>query len=129
MGGGEARWRPAEGDSTGYVRLNPHFQPSDWVAAYARTFLHSPDHRSAVLLLGAEDAHHLWVNGEMVSSRQGRNISVPDDMEIPVRLRKGWNRILLKVADLDGGWAFHLRAADPTGELRWSREPPPPPSG
>jgi hypothetical protein len=58
-----------------------------------------------------------------VSSRQGRNISVVDDMEVSVRLRAGWNRVLLKVADLDGGWAFHLRAADPDGVLRWSVRP------
>jgi hypothetical protein len=122
-GGEEVGWRPAQGDSTGYVRLNPHFQPSDWVAAYAQAFLFSPDERNASLLLGADDAHELWVNGHLVSQRQGRNISEPDDLEVRVRLRAGWNRVLLKVADLDGGWAFHLRAADPTGELRWSRTP------
>jgi hypothetical protein len=27
---------------------------------------------------------------------------------------------MLKVADLDGGWAFQMRAADPEGNLRWS---------
>ena len=123
MGGGRASWRPAEGDETGYVRLNPHFEPNDHVAAYAQAFLFSPDTRETVLLLGADDAHQLWVNGEELSRRQGRNISVQDDLEIPVRLNPGWNRVLLKVADLDGGWAFHLRAADPAGEFRWRRRP------
>ena len=123
MGGGEASWRPLEGDETGYVRLNPHFQPSDHVAAFVQSFLYSPDEREAILLLGADDGHQLWMNGEEVSRRQGRNISTPDEVEIPVRLRRGWNRVLLKVADLDGGWGFHLRAADPTGSLRWARSP------
>jgi hypothetical protein len=123
-GGGFAAWRSAAGDTTGYVRLNPHFQPSDWVAAYAQAFLYSPDSREAVLLLGADDAHQLWLNGELVSKRQGRNISVPDDLEVPVLLQAGWNRVLLKVADLDGGWAFQLRAADPRGDLRWAPSPP-----
>ncbi len=118
-GGASAAWRRISGDSTGYVRLNPHFQPNDWVAAYAQSFLFSPSPREATLLLGADDAHQLWVNGDLVSMRQGRNISVADDLEVSVPLREGWNRVLLKVADLDGGWAFHLRAADPTGELRW----------
>jgi len=118
-GGESAEWRPVSGDSTGYVRLNPHFEPSDWVAAFAQAFLYSPTARDVNLLLGADDAHQLWVNGTAISSRQGRNISVPDDMEARVSLRPGWNHVLLKVADLDGGWAFHLRAADPSGELRW----------
>lgn len=123
--GSMARWRPAEGDSTGYVRLNPHFLPNDWVAAFAQAFVYSPTDRDATFLLGADDAHTMWVNGDVVSQRQGRNISVADDLEVSVRLRSGWNQVLLKVADLDGGWAFHLRAADPRGDLRWARMPPP----
>lgn len=121
--GRRAAWQPVDGPEDGYVRLNPHFEPSDWVTAYAQSFLWSPDDRDAVLLLGADDAHTLWVNGDRVSSRQGRNISVADDLEVKVRLRRGWNRVILKVADLDGGWAFHLRAADPDGVLRWARRP------
>jgi hypothetical protein len=31
--------------------------------------------------------------------------------------------VLLNVANLDGGWAFHLRAADRDGVLRWSATP------
>lgn len=118
------RWKRIRGDSTGYVRLNPHFQPNDHVVAYAQAFLFSPLEGDVHLMLGADDAHALWVNGEEVSRRQGRNISVADDLEIRVHLNRGWNRVLLKVADLDGGWAFHLRAADPTGTLRWSTEAP-----
>jgi hypothetical protein len=75
------------------------------------------------MLFGADDAHVLWVNGERLSERQGRHISVADEIEVPVRLQAGWNQVLLKVADLDGGWAFQLRVADPTGELRWAARP------
>jgi len=124
MGGHRASWLPVEGDGDGYVRLNPHFDPNDHVAAYAQAFLFSPDLRDVILLLGADDAHQLWVNGEERSLRQGRNVSVPDELEVPVRLHAGWNRILLKVADLDGGWGFHLRVADPAAALRWRRDPP-----
>ncbi len=51
---------------------------------------------------------------------RGRHISIADEIEVPVRLRRGWNRVLLKPADPDGGWALMLRVADPTGELTWS---------
>jgi len=123
MAGGTVGWKPAEASEDGRVRLNSHFVPNDWVAAYAQGFLYSPDDREAMLLLGADDAHVLWVNGLRLSERQGRHISVADEIEVPVRLQAGWNRILLKVADLDGGWAFMLRVADPSGELRWSAKP------
>lgn len=122
-GGAQLAWITVVASEDGQVRLNPHFSPNDWVAAYAQAFLYSPDDRDAVLLLGADDAHVLWVNGQRVSERVGRHISVADDVELRVRLRAGWNRVLIKVADLDGGWAFQIRVADSTGGLRWSRQP------
>jgi hypothetical protein len=119
------RWTPADAPADGYLNLNSLFQPNDHVAAYAQAFLYAPRARDAILLLGADDSHVLWVNGLEVSRRQGRNISTADDLAIPVRLNAGWNRVLLKVADVDGGWALQLRAADPEGSLRWAREPAP----
>ncbi len=123
LDGRRVRWRKAEADENGRVVFNTIFTPNNWVAAYAQAFLYSPDARETTLLLGADDAHELWVNGEPLSEREGRHISTPDDVEVPVRLRAGWNRVLVKVADLDGGWALLLRAADPTGELRWAARP------
>ncbi len=122
-GGGKERWRRVRAGADGQVRLVPLYRPSDWVAVYAGTFLYSPRAQPVTLLLGADDAHQLWVNGALVSRRQGRHESKPDDVSVPVPVRAGWNAVLLKVANLDGGWAFQLRAADPAGELRWSARP------
>jgi hypothetical protein len=121
--GSTVSWKLATAGPDGRVRLNSHFTPNDWVAAYAQAFLYSPDVREVTLMLGADDAHVLWVNGQRVSERQGRHVSVADEMAVPAQLRPGWNRVLLKVADLDGGWAFLLRAADATGQLRWAARP------
>jgi hypothetical protein len=122
-GRASVRWRRATAGPDGRIRLNRLFKPSDWVLAYGEAFLYSPSARKAVLLLGADDGHVLWVNGAKVSERQGRHTSEPDDVAVPADLRKGWNRVLLKVANLDGGWAFQLRAADPDGVLRWRATP------
>jgi hypothetical protein len=123
VNGGRVRWRRVATGPDGRVRLTRLFKPTDWVLAYGEAFLYAPAARSATLLLGADDGHVLWVNGARVSERQGRHTSEPDDVAIPVRLRAGWNRILVKVANLDGGWAFQLRVADPDGVLRWSAAP------
>jgi hypothetical protein len=119
-GGRRVGWRRVRASDDGQIRLNAHFDPSDWVAAYVEAFLYSPTERDVTLLFGADDAHVLWVNGERLSERQGRHISRADELEVMAQLHAGWNRVLLKVADLDGGWAFQMRAADPDGMLRWS---------
>ncbi len=117
------RWKRASASPDGQIRLNPHFTPNEWVAAYAQAFLYSPVEQEATLLFGADDAHVLWVNGDRVSERQGRHISRADELEVTVPLLAGWNRVLLKVADLDGGWAFQMRVADPGGVYRWAANP------
>jgi len=118
--GQRVRWKRVRASDDGQIRFNAHFEPNDWVAVYAQAFLYSPTEREVTLLFGADDAHVLWVNGERLSERQGRHISQADELEVQVGLNAGWNRVLLKVADLDGGWAFQMRAADPEGTLRWS---------
>ena len=121
--GARLEWKLAMASRDGQVRLNSHFSPNEWVTAYAQAFMYSPTDRDVTLLLGADDAHVLWVNGERISERQGRHISKADDIAVPVRARAGWNRVLMKVMDLNGGWAFQVRVADPTDELRWSDRP------
>jgi len=120
--GNQVGWHRVTASPDGQIRLNRHFSPNDWVAAYAQAFVYSPRDREATLLFGADDAHVLWVNGDRVSERQGRHISRADELQVSASLRRGWNRILLKVADLDGGWAFQMRVADPAGEYRWTAD-------
>jgi len=123
LDGARIAWREVRARPDGRVDLRRLYTPTDRVLAYGEAFLYSPTDRAATLLLGADDGHVLWVNGARVSERQGRHTSAPDDVAVPVPLRAGWNRVLLKVANLDGGWAFQLRAADPQGDLRWSVSP------
>ena len=123
LGRAQLRWRRATAAADGRVYLTRIYKPSDWVLAYGEAFLYSPTARRVTLLLGADDGHVLWVNGAKVSERQGRHTSEPDDVAVPVDVKKGWNRVLVKVANLDGGWAFQLRAADPDGVLRWNAVP------
>ena len=123
VGRAPLRWRRVTAAADGRVYLTRIYRPSDWVLAYGEAFVYSPARRHVQLLLGADDGHVMWVNSAKVSERQGRHTSEPDDVAVPVDLKRGWNRVLLKVANLDGGWAFQLRAADPDGVLRWAARP------
>ncbi|HYU00159.1 MAG TPA: hypothetical protein VEK85_07260 [Gemmatimonadales bacterium] len=103
VSGQPIRWRRVTVGLDGRVRLTRIFKLADWVLAYGTAFLYSPTAGPATLLLGADDGHVLWVNGERVSGRQGRHTAEPDDVAVPVRLRAGWNRVLVKVANQTAG--------------------------
>ena len=115
-------WRPAQAGA-GVLRLASHLAAGAPAVAYAQTFLWSPTDRSTALLLGAEGAHVLWVNGERVSEGAASGALVADEIEVPAFVRAGWNAVLAKVAWAGEGWALTLRAADPTGELSWAARP------
>jgi len=118
--GAAVRWRRVQARSDGHVDLAALYAPGDWMLAYAQAWVYAPAPRTVTLLLGADDGHVLWVDGVKVSERQGRHVLVTDDVAARATLHAGWNRVLLKVANLSGGWGFQLRAADPDGVLRWS---------
>jgi hypothetical protein len=44
-----------------------------------------------------------------------------DAFDLP--LRAGWNRLLVKVKNDDGGFGLCLRLSDPDGGLRWALQP------
>jgi hypothetical protein len=40
-----------------------------------------------------------------------------------VKLKKGWNKVLIKVLQGAGGWGYYFRFSDPKAELRWALKP------
>jgi hypothetical protein len=90
---------------------------------YGLAYVHSPDDRTTHILLGSDDGVRLWLNDELVHSNPAYRGHYPDQDKIKVNLRKGWNKVFIKVLQGDGGWGFYLRFADPDGALRYATEP------
>jgi hypothetical protein len=119
-------WRVVRADEKGYVRLDQALQPNTQALAYGLAYVFSPDDRQAVILLGSDDGVRLWVNDELVHTNPVYRAAAPDQDRVPVSLKKGWNKVLIKVLQGGGGWGYYLRISDPEAELRWSlkREQP-----
>jgi hypothetical protein len=122
-GGVEAGWRTVRADPTGFVDLTQLVAPNEYVIAYGLAYVHSPDDREAALLLGSDDGVRVWINDALVHSNPAYRGAYPDQDTVPVRLRKGWNKVLIKVLQGGGGWGFFLRFADPSGELKYGLKP------
>lgn len=98
-----------------------------FIFGYAACYVKSDSDREAVLTIGSDDGYKLFLNGEMVGTLQTYRGCKPDENRHPVRLKKGWNRLLVKIEQETGGYAFALRFLDSDGRpllLETSLTPP-----
>jgi len=124
-GGAPAAWKAVRTDESGFFRLAQHFQTAEQVVVYGLAYVQSPDDRRTHILLGSDDGVRLWINDEIMHSNPAYRGAYPDQDRVYVRLKKGWNKVLIKILQGAGGWGFYFRAADPKGELRWALKPGP----
>jgi hypothetical protein len=102
--------------------------------AFAYTTFQSAEEREAEIRLGCKNAWKVWLNGELLFARdeyhRGAQI---DQYRMPVKLKKGENRILVKCSQNEQTekwtveWEFQLRVCDHTGTaiLSTDRKPTP----
>lgn len=96
--------------------------------AYARHWVYSNRQQPALLELGTDDGVKVWLNDQVVHTNNTFRGLQPASDKAQVSLTEGWNRVLLKVTQLNQGWAFCARLRTPNGShmdgLRFSAEPP-----
>jgi hypothetical protein len=103
-------WQPiTKGIGSWDINLEATYGGLDYVAAYVRTRVWSDSDRNALLELGSDDGVKAWLNGRLVFDHWNEGGIAPRQKRIPVKLAKGWNDVMLKVVDQQGGWAFCCR--------------------
>ena len=114
----DVKWkRIRRGVGSWDINLEAEFGARDHVAAYLRTQVWSPVETEARLEMGSDDGLKVWVNGKMVhANNTNRGLTPRQDM-VKVKFQKGWNELLVKVVDHEGGWSFccRVRKADGSG--------------
>ena len=112
----EVSWRKPNAVATdGYVDLSLSLRPATEAVGYAVTFLSTDAEMKAELNLGTPGAYRLFVNGVKVSSSDRYNRPRPDQHRLQVTLRKGVNRVLLKLCQVSGPYGFYFRAEKADG--------------
>jgi len=110
----DASWRVLDADpKTGEVTLDGVFKPiDDYFAAYAVCYVKTEKSVAAVLAVGSDDDHKLWLDLHEVG-RCARSQGVrAGQFKYPVTLTPGLHRILLKVVDRTNGCGFTLAVTD-----------------
>ena len=108
--GHPAEWRKLSvASQDGYIDLAATLRPNREAVGYALTFLQAPADAKAALSIGTSGAFRLWVNGQLAASDDSYHYPRPEQSRVSVRLRKGFNRVLLKVCQSTGPFGFYLR--------------------
>jgi len=127
--GGEEKIQPYEGmecggrvwkfylSNTPIVDFDAIFKPNDNVVAYAACWIFVPEERDVLLKVGSDDGVRIWVGDVLVhDNHSARPVRIDEDT-VPVRLKAGMNRVLVKVDEGVLGWGFVLRVLDRDGKV------------
>ncbi len=91
------------------------FKPNANSVAYAHVYVQAERTEEALLWLGSDDGVKVFFNG-LVVHRHRVDRGVAKDLDrVPVMMKKGWNRLLVKVDQGGGGWGFCARLSAPDG--------------
>ena len=117
--GQSVRWFLQKTPKNGRVDLYM-FDPYEQVVAYALTYVHSPVDQTLPLLLGSDDGVKVFLNDREIHRVLTVRIAVPDQDRVALELKKGWNKLLLKIENNFGGYDFFARVLDPDDSLTYS---------
>ncbi len=103
-------------DPRGKVDLGRLMYPVEWQVAYAATGVQAKEAGPYELRLSTSDPVKIWVNDRLVF--EGHRVSrwLFDGVTVPVTLRAGQNRVLIKTGNRGGsGWLLAARITAPGG--------------
>ncbi len=120
---GKVKWKTVESkDERGKFDFNKPFGSLKGVTGYAVTTFDSATEREAELRLGCKNGWKVWLNGELLFSRdEYHRGSQMDQYKMKCHLKKGANTILVKCCQDEQTeqwtveWEFQLRVCDSTG--------------
>jgi hypothetical protein len=113
------RWMLTKTPPKGRMDLY-QFDPYEMVVVYALTYVFSPIDQTVPLLLGSDDGIKVFLNAQEIHRFLAIRVAEPDQDRVALRLKKGWNALLLKIENNYGGYNFYARVLDPTHRLAFS---------
>lgn len=130
--GAKISWvRHETSDPYGIVDLNAVIAKHKGAIAYAYTEFVADRERDVELRLGCINANKIWLNGELLTANEVYHANMQiDQYKATGRLKKGRNRILLKIAQNEQTeawaqrWQFQLRVCDQYGTAVLSQDRP-----
>lgn len=115
--GQQIKWTTEKTPESGQMSLWEKYTPSEFVVAYALTYVYSPEDQRVQFFIGSDDGSKVFLNDKEIYRFLDVRISAPDQDKVILDLKKGWNKLLLKIENNFGGYAFYARILDKKGNL------------
>jgi transglutaminase-like putative cysteine protease/tetratricopeptide (TPR) repeat protein len=113
---GDVSWRSADAlVRDGTLFLDGMLRPDTQGTAYVVAWAHSARDQDVALRFASPGPVKIWVGGALVLTRDVVRGPTFDQDAAPARLRRGWNRILVKTTVTDLPWRLMLRVTDGAG--------------
>jgi putative heme-binding domain-containing protein len=107
-------WKTIRPDGKGYFDLAAlHGPDANNSASYMYAEVDSPSDQAGEVLLGPDDGAKLWINGKEVFTTRATAAATPEAHKVAVKLVKGKNTVLLKVANGNIPHGFYFSLTSP----------------
>jgi len=100
------------------VDLDSFYNAIEYAVAYLGTYVYSPaEVKDCTLYIGSDDYIKVYINEKLVHTYKEKRRAAEKDQDkvTGIALKKGWNKIVVKVVDVVIDWAIYLRFADANG--------------
>lgn len=114
---GGLRWHTARDSSLdGFINLRENIRQSNWSVGYGLVYIEAPTSKKVQFRLGSNEAIKVWLNDKLVWKMNAIREAAVDSDVFEVDLRKGKNKVLVKVGNTFGNWGYYFRVTDSTGK-------------
>jgi len=117
IGGKPIRWQYVKTPENGYVSLVDKVTPNELVVTYAVTYIYSTSLRQISFFVGSDDGIKVFFNNKEIYRYSGIRVAEPDQSELTLNVKPGWNKLLLKIENNFGGYGFFARLLEPENLL------------
>jgi len=76
--------------------------------SYLYREIESPGDQETAISLGTDDCAKLWINGALVYTNRSHRAAAPEQEMVRSKLKKGKNKVLLKINNGDGPHGFYM---------------------
>lgn len=116
VGDQKKEWKSVQStDDNGKIDLLKLLGDCSQSFGYAYSEITVDAETDAILKLGVDDGERIWINGDAVFNNFVARPFKIDEDTVPVHLKVGVNRILMKIYQNAMGWEFCLRIIKPDG--------------